>query len=67
MNDFTRKMIEGLKAAGIPVTEIKVVLTPEQEKRQRQIEKDVHDYIMKIEEAHKKAAKSKLRFGAAVG
>ena len=44
-----------LKKAGIPFKIIEVKGNPK-------VEKEVHDYIMGIERAHKRAAKSKLRF-----
>ena len=49
-------LIEELKKAGIPFKIVKIEWDPE-------LEKAVRDYVMKIEEAHKKAAESKLRFG----
>ena len=60
-------LIKALKESGLPVTVIKVKLTPEEQKRERQIERDVKKYVMKIEEAHKKAANSTLRFGNKIG
>ena len=55
-------LIKALKESGLPVTELKVKLTPEEQKREKQIERDVKKYVMEIEEAHKKAANSTLRF-----
>lgn len=56
------KMIEELKKAGLPATIVRVKLTSEQQKREEQIERDVRKYVMEIEEAHKRAANSTLRF-----
>lgn len=54
-----QKMAREMKKAGIPCKIIKIKFDPK-------IEKEVRDYLMKIEEAHKKAAKSKLIFDARV-
>ena len=48
-----------LKKRGIPFKIVKIKTDPK-------IEKAVRDYVMKIEEAHKKAANSKLHFGASI-
>lgn len=61
-----KALIKALEERGIPVTIVKVKLTPKQQRRQKQIKKDVREYVMKIEEAHKRAANSKLHFGTAV-
>lgn len=44
-----------LEKSGIPFKIVKIKIDPK-------IEKDVHDYVMGIEEAHKRAANSKLVF-----
>ena len=55
-------LAEALKKAGLHATVVKVKLTPEQRKREKQIEKDVRNYVMGIERAHQKACKSTLVF-----
>lgn len=58
MNKKTKPdILSLLKKSGTP---FKIVTI----KRDLKTEKEVCDYVMKIEEAHKKAANSKLRFGA---
>jgi hypothetical protein len=56
---FGQYFLEYCKEHGIPYEIIHI----EETERSRQIEKDVHDYVMEIEEAHKKAAHSKITFG----
>ncbi len=51
-------IVDLLKKYGIPFKIVKIKFDPE-------IEKAVHDYVMEIEEAHRRASKSKLRFKAA--
>jgi hypothetical protein len=62
-NDFARLIIKECRKRGIPISKTKKDLTPDQLKRMRQIERDVEKFVMGIEEAHKKASKSKLFFG----
>ncbi len=49
-------IIELLEKSGIPFKIVTIKMDPK-------IEKAVRDYVMKIEEAHKRAANSKLHFG----
>jgi hypothetical protein len=58
----SKALIKALKESGLPFIVLKVKLTPEQRKREKQIERDVKKYVMAIEEAHKKAVHSTLRF-----
>ena len=62
----TFDIIEKLKEAGIPVTVVKPNLSPGMKAWLKQTEKDVKEYVMKIEEAHKKAAESTLHFGSKI-
>ncbi len=55
-NDIKKQLEE----AGIPVT----IITIKRTKRMEEIEKAVKKYVLFIEEAHKKAAKSTLHFGS---
>lgn len=59
---FADRLLEECRKKGIPVTKIHIELTEEQRKREAQIERDVSEFVQKIEEAHKKAGKSKLKF-----
>lgn len=63
MADYQKRLSNAIiklaKRKGWPVR----IYCPPETERSRQIEKDVNDYIMFIEEGHKKAANSKLRFG----
>lgn len=56
MFDDISKLEKELRKAGIPFRKVTIEIDPS-------ITNAVHDYIMKIEEAHKRAAESKLRFG----
>lgn len=47
------QIINAFKKAGIECMRIRIKINPQREK-------DVSDYVMGIEEAHRKAAKSKL-------
>jgi len=51
-------IIELLKKSGIPFKIVKIKFDPE-------IERQVKNYVMRIEEAHRRAAESRLRFKAA--
>jgi hypothetical protein len=53
-----KKLLGELDKAGIPYQIIEVKITPEL----KRMERDVCKFVMEIEKAHKKAAKSKLRF-----
>lgn len=61
-----QKLIREMEEAGIHFKIIKVKLTSEEMKSKRQIERDIRKYVMFIEKAHKRAAKSKLGFTKAV-
>lgn len=50
-------LARALKEAGFKVTPVTIIFDPK-------VEKEVSDYVMRIEEAHKKAANSKLHFGS---
>jgi len=52
-------IIETLEKAGITYKIIRIQLDPK-------IRKAVYDYVQNIEEAHRRAAKSKLRFKTAL-
>ncbi|MDO8621254.1 MAG: hypothetical protein Q7R31_03150 [Candidatus Levybacteria bacterium] len=53
--DSPAQIINAFKKAGIKCTRITINLNP-------QGKKDVRDYVMRIEEAHRKAAESELIF-----
>ncbi len=59
-----RRFVQECEKRGIPVTRIKVNLTPEQQAREAAIKRDVHRYVMGIEKAHQMAAHSTLKFKA---
>ena len=55
----TKDLLELLRKSGLPFKVVKIKIDPE-------IEREVNKYVQSIEEAHRRAAKSKLRFKAAV-
>lgn len=57
-NKNKQDILELLKKSGIPFKIVRIKFDPE-------IEREVRDYVMRIEEAHHLAAKSTLRFKVA--
>ena len=65
-NEIVLKIVEALGKSEMPVTVVKVNPSPEVKAWLNEAEREVSEYVNKIEEAHRIAAKSTLRFGAKI-